>query len=158
MAIFYLIIFCSILSLAFYVWDTLNHKKFMINKITELHWQEKYSIAYKVVSIKDDYPTLARVANSMANSTIRFDSKEIVKYTRPVVQDMKEELRLEIKRAVNSKNEDVQDVIRWYFMACLLVTYSEQRYKSVLSISEDSKRIERNEFDKFNYDDTLCFV
>ncbi|HGK7844678.1 TPA: hypothetical protein ACJ66D_001828, partial [Streptococcus pyogenes] len=144
MNIVILFIICSLFALIFYVYDTYKHKKLMLETAIDFHWQEKQLIEIKADSIKSDYPLLSKVVTSLTYSDVRFDSKKILKHVKSVDDCTREQLRNEIFIAIEREDETAIHVIRWYYMACLLINATENHYpqiKDIIDINENTKRM-----------------
>lgn len=154
MGTFIFIMFCVIFATCFYLWDDYQHKKLMVNTMMEAHWQERYLIRYKIKDISEDYPTLARLASSFANSDIHYDSEITIKNAVLVEQTVKEKLDLEVKTIVQKKDREAAYILKWYMFTCVIIN---TKSSDVAEINEQSKKISNNEYEKVS-SGNLCLA
>ncbi|HEM9634161.1 TPA: hypothetical protein U3L57_000064 [Streptococcus agalactiae] len=146
MGIIILFVFCSFLALLFYYWDLYQHSKMMVKSIEESHWQEKSVIEYKAGIIKIQYPVLSALATSMTYTNDRFTSKEILKHTKVVDKKISLDLKNEIKKIVESQDATSLDVLKWYYLACVLISVKEQEHRGAIEVNKKSKKIAHNDY------------
>ncbi|WP_436801843.1 hypothetical protein [Streptococcus dysgalactiae] len=161
MNIVILFIICSLFALIFYVYDTYKHKKLMLETAIDFHWQEKQLIEIKADSIKSDYPLLSKVVTSLTYSDVRFNSKKILKHAKSVDDITRNQLRNEMSTAIERDDDTAIHVIRWYYMACLLINATENHYsqiKDIIDINENTKRMSNIKNNKLEIKDPFCLA
>ncbi|SQG83689.1 Uncharacterised protein [Streptococcus uberis] len=153
-----LIIFSTFLSAIVFGIEKYKNSKMVFENIVKLHSQERYTIEYKSSLIKDEYPILSMVATSMTYTSKKYNSEEILGHIKTVDGKLRLELKKEIKSILKSDNENAKEVLRWYMIACKLVEYAERDKKIEISLSEESRKISKNEYDQRDYDNTFCMA
>lgn len=153
-----LIIFTVFSAIGFYLWDTRQHRKIYVDSIIGTHWNDKTIIEEKNKEIRNEYPVLNKVVNSLLNSEIKYTSKEITNVTKPVKGSKKQELQNEIKLIINNEDEEAIKVLMWYYMACMFISSAKRsKVDSLNEISDETEKIQNKDFDDFDSKDLLCF-
>lgn len=154
-----LIIFSLVIVIITYLVEKYRHTKMMFENLLVLHSQERYTIEYLSSLISEQYPVLATVATSMTHTSEQYNSQRILNHVKTVDAALRAKLKNEIKDIINNNdNDNAKTVLRWYMIACKLVEYAERNKKIEISLSEESRKISKNEFDQEDYDNTFCMA
>lgn len=156
MGIIIFLVFCVISAICFFVWDTRQHRKTIINAIITINKNERYLVRYKAKEIEKEYPVLSEVALSFAISDKNYNDKEIIKNVKTLDKEAKKKLDLEIEKLISKRDEGAKFVAKWYMMTCLIVdAVSEQ--ESISEIEQKTKQISAERYNEIDSKD-FCLI
>ncbi|SFL38453.1 hypothetical protein [Lactococcus garvieae] len=151
-----LIILTALSSVIFYIWDTYKHRKLLIKANSQNHWNDRIIIEEKNENIKEEYPALYRVTKGFLKSNIRFNSKEILKNTKPINGNAKGDLQAEFSKIVKNKDEEAYQVMAWYMYACFQIDLLNTN--KLEAVNDEANRIKKGNLEDFENKDVFCFI
>ncbi len=147
---------CVLVTLAAFIWNLYEHKKIMLETTREAHWNDRVYISYKAREIADAYPCLSKITLSFTESDDKYDTPQIIKKVSVLDKSKKSVLDQEVKEIIQNDDKQAKRVLAWYMMTCIILRATENK-ENVMEISEESKKLNKNQFDKLS-SDSFCLV
>ena len=158
MGIYVFLGFVAVVSTLFYLLDTYQHRKVMLDTMSQNHWNDKLIIEQKNEELKEKYPNLYGIVNGFLKSEIRFNSKEILNNIRPVRGTDKKGINEEITAIFKEEDKDAAQVVAWYFVVCVQIdSLKLNSFESVNELNTENKKIQNGNLEGLETKEVFCF-
>nr|DAT29710.1 MAG TPA: hypothetical protein [Bacteriophage sp.] len=145
----------TLLALFFYINDTKQHKLIVFQNLLETHFKERNVIKEIIRKHQSTYPALARVVLSFADN--QDDVLKMVKKSKKVEGELHNQLDKELDWVIAGNNEDLLNVLRWYFLTCATIA-SIKSHEDFKALDQEVDKIITGQVDKTILKDNFCFA
>lgn len=153
-----LLAFTIIVAASYYLWDEFQHRKVMLDTLSQAHWDDKALVEQLNENLKEEYPALYRVVRSLLKSNIRFDSKEILNTVRPIKGSGKDSINFEIKKIMQEDNQENKQVVVWYLVSCIQInSVNNRKIENVNILNDETQKLKQGRLEEFENKEMFCF-
>lgn len=145
----------ALLALFFYINDTKQHKHLIFQNLLETHFKERNVIKEIVRKHQLTYPALARVVLSFTDN--QDDVFKMVKNSKKVEGELHSQLDKELDQIIAGNNEDLINVLRWYFLTCATIE-SIKSHEDFKALDQEVDKIITGQVDKTILKDNFRFA